>query len=203
MLASGRSNARVVLGTVTRIDVHERTVHARTRSDRETRRHGIRHPASSRPVPGSPTSGNDDFATYAPGHEVDRRRARAARADLHRVRAGRGRRPPPRPSAPRSRPSSSSAPGRPAWRWPGRSAEMAHRTLRKEFRRSTRATRGSSSSTPRRPCCRASANASVGPPSAAWRRWASTSDPARWSPTSTRPASRCVRPTAPPPASRP
>ena len=101
--------------------------------------------------------GNDHFAEFAPGHEDHRRRPRAARPDLRRLRDGRDRRQPGRERRPpadlrgRRRRPDRCRDGR-----PDRRARAPHPAPRLPGDQHP-PRRGSSWSTPRRRCCRRSA----------------------------------------------
>ena len=82
-------NVRVELAEVTGFDLDRRVVHATTRRHLD----GLELPYDSLIVAAGVNQsyfGHDELARYAPRHEDDRRRPRAAPADLRRLRDGRG-----------------------------------------------------------------------------------------------------------------
>ena len=89
-ILSGQRNARVLLGEVNDIDLERREVTSHVLGRPTVT------PYDSLIVAAGATQsyfGNDQFSEFAPGHEEHRRRARAARPDLRRVRDGRARAP--------------------------------------------------------------------------------------------------------------
>ena len=94
---SGQKNAQVLLGEVTDIDLEKREVTSQVLG-----RPTVTPYDSLIVAAGAAQSyfGNDHFAEFAPGHEEHRRRPRAARPDLRRLRDGRARRHPRRQRRP-------------------------------------------------------------------------------------------------------
>ena len=130
-ILSRQNNARVLLGEVTDIDLEARTVTSARARPRD--RDAVRLPDRGRrrrPV----LLRQRPLRRVRPGHEEHRRRPRAARPDLRRLRAGRARRHAAARTSTTCSPSSSSAPARPASRWPARSPSSPHRTLKRDFR---------------------------------------------------------------------
>ena len=134
-----QKNATVLLGEVTDIDLRPgRSPTTCSGRELETPYDSLIVAAGA----GQSYFGNDQFAEFAPGHEEHRRRPRAARPDLRRLRARRGAGRQAARTSTTCSPSSSSAPVRPASRWPARSPSWRTRPSSATSARSTPARRG-------------------------------------------------------------
>ena len=185
---AGQKNARVILGEVTDIDLETRTGHLARARPRVTVT-----PYDSLIVAagaGQSYFGNDQFAEFAPGHEEHRRRARAARPDLRRLRAGRDL-PTSEEEIERLLTFVVVGAGPTGVEMAGQIAELAHRTLQARLPPDQHP-RGAGDPARRRAAGAAAVRRAswARRPRRRWRSSASRSSSARWSPTSTSGASR-------------
>ena len=192
-----QKNAQVLLGDVTHVDLANKTVtsellgHTYVTPVRQPDHRGGRRPVLLRQRP---------FRRVGARHEVDRRRAGAARPHPRRVRAGR--------AVQRSGPAGEAADVHRRRRGPDgcRDGRADRRTRRPHAQRRVpphRFDHGAGDPARRRcpRCCRRWARSSARRRRPGWRRWASRSSSAPWSPTSTATASPSRTPTAPSAAS--
>ena len=194
---AGQKNARVILGEVTDIDLAARTVTSKVLNRVTVTPYDSLLVAAGA---GQSYFGNDQFAEFAPGMKsiddaLELRGRIFGAFELAEISDS-------EEEIERLLTFVVVGAGPTGVEMAGQIAELAHRTLRRDFRRINTREAGSSCSTRRRRCCRRSAPSSARRPRSRWRSSASRSSSARWSSTSTSGASTSRTRTAPAAASR-